>query len=377
MDSMTNPMFFEDYVDEIATDLSNDWGSDNHDDLRFGALPLGRKGIVRHLLAWRDCLPARSSALALRPFRMIAPYAGRFQWLYGRLADDESRRLLVRLLAYRALGFTKVRLPLSTPEYWQGLRHVERLADGSDCIRLQDGELCRTDLGSLDFPLSLYCTARGAYTQFVLQQYRCRHAAGAIQPEAGDYVIDGGACWGDTALYLAHRVGAEGRVFSFEFIPANLAILQRNLSLNPVLEERVTVVDRALWSESDRVVFFSDRGPGSRASLEEPPRPSGRTATLTIDDLVQRRPLPRVDFIKLDVEGAELLVLQGAAGTIERFRPKLAVSIYHRLVDFLDVPEFIAGLDVRYRFYIRHFTVHTEETVLFAVAESHGRMQDN
>ena len=53
----------------------------------------------------------------------------------------------------------------------------------------------------------------------------------------GDYVIDAGGCYGDTALYFANEVGAKGKVFTYEFIPSNLTFLDKNISLNQLLEQ--------------------------------------------------------------------------------------------------------------------------------------------
>lgn len=92
--------------------------------------------------------------------------------------------------------------------------------------------------------------------------------------------------------------------------------------------------------------------------------------TLTIDDLLRNNGLERIDFIKMDIEGAELEALKGAETVIRRFRPKLAISIYHRLPDFWEIPQWIEGLGLGYRFHLRHFTIHAEETVLFAEATS-------
>ena len=88
--------------------------------------------------------------------------------------------------------------------------------------------------------------------------------------------------------------------------------------------------------------------------------------TLSIDDLVAQNGLDRVDFIKLDIEGAELRTLKGAEHTLNRFHPLLAISLYHSLDDFVDIPAFIRGLDFTYEFFLDHFTIHREETVLFA-----------
>ena len=76
--------------------------------------------------------------------------------------------------------------------------------------------------------------------------------------------------------------------------------------------------------------------------------------------------LSKVNFIKMDIEGAELAALHGAEITLRQFRPKLAICVYHQLEDFWTIPQFLDGLDLGYRFYLRHFTAYGEETVLFA-----------
>jgi FkbM family methyltransferase len=145
--------------------------------------------------------------------------------------------------------------------------------------------------------------------------------------------------------------------------------MKRNLSLNPGLSRRVRIVERAIGSESNKPVFFEDNGPGSVVSFEKTARANGTVLTLTIDDLVVQEGLPRVDFIKMDIEGAELPALKGAVRTLQRFRPKLAICVYHNLMDLFEIPEFILSLGLGYRLFLRHFTIHSEETVLFARAD--------
>jgi hypothetical protein len=85
-----------------------------------------------------------------------------------------------------------------------------------------------------------------------------------------------------------------------------------------------------------------------------------------LDDLIGGPGLQRVDFIKMDIEGAELEALRGAESVLKQFKPKLAISVYHNFKDFWTIPQYLAQLGLGYRFYLRHFTIHAEETVLFA-----------
>jgi hypothetical protein len=89
--------------------------------------------------------------------------------------------------------------------------------------------------------------------------------------------------------------------------------------------------------------------------------------TDTIDDLVVAGDLTRVDFLKVDVEGADLGVLEGAADTIREHRPRLAVACYHKPDDLAVLPDYVASLGVEYRWYLQCSTMTDVDTVAFAV----------
>jgi hypothetical protein len=116
-------------------------------------------------------------------------------------------------------------------------------------------------------------------------------------------------------------------------------------------------------------VSVQNEGPASKASFGGISAPVNGPLTLTIDDLAEQRNLQKVDFIKMDIEGTELQALRGAVQTVQRYKPKLAISVYHRLADFYEIPEYLDSLSLGYRFFLRHYTIHAEETVLFAVTK--------
>jgi FkbM family methyltransferase len=176
-------------------------------------------------------------------------------------------------------------------------------------------------------------------------------------------VIDGGACYGDTALWLAHRIGPAGRVLSFEFMPAHLEIFRENLARNPGLAGRIELVPRALHRQSGLELALLDGGPGSRLGTGP-----GPAVTTTVDDLVRERGLARVDFVKLDIEGAELDALVGAEETLRRFRPRLAICAYHKPEDLGVLPAWIDALGLGYELRLAHFSALSWDTVLFAEA---------
>lgn len=68
----------------------------------------------------------------------------------------------------------------------------------------------------------------------------------------------------------------------------------------------------------------------------------------------------------MDIEGAEPFALKGAIETIKTFKPVLAIAIYHSIDDFIHIPKWIDSLNLGYKFYLGHYTIHSEETILFA-----------
>ncbi len=306
--------------------------------------------------------------------RPIVWFFHRFEVLYAALADVESRYLLIQIIAFRVLGHRKVRLPLNNEHFWKQREVLNGLMKSGDALDAGKYKLRLFDLTHIGYPIALYAPPSGPQNVFLLKQYEYRSGAVHIKAAPGDTVVDGGACWGDTALYFAHEVGESGKVYAFELINSNLTVLKKNLNLNASLEKQVEIVNRPLWSKSNVPLYFKDRGPSSRGAVDRrsDDGESEKHFTTTIDDLVHHNRLKKVDFIKMDVEGAEVEVLHGAEKTMRRFRPKLAISVYHSISDFVDVFEFISRLDLGYRFYLGHYTIHWHETVLFAMSDGNA-----
>jgi len=113
------------------------------------------------------------------------------------------------------------------------------------------------------------------------------------------------------------------------------------------------------------MLYMWNNGPGSQVS-ERPLVPgAAEVRTVSIDDVVRDRNLPRVDFIKMDIENAQLSALKGALNTLNRFKPKLAICVYHKPNDWIEIPLFINSLNLSYKMWLDHFSIYPEETVLF------------
>lgn len=139
----------------------------------------------------------------------------------------------------------------------------------------------------------------------------------------GMVVFDIGAHSGYYSLLAARRVGPTGRVFAFEPLPENQAALARHLALNHLSQVTLVPVAVAEHSGSARFEAGPDRYQGKLSM-------SGglEVRVINLDEEIEAGFLPVPDLVKIDVEGAEVKVLEGAQQMLNRRRPTLFVSIH-------------------------------------------------
>jgi FkbM family methyltransferase len=149
----------------------------------------------------------------------------------------------------------------------------------------------------------------------------------AVQP--GDTVIDCGAHVGVFTRYALRR-GA-GRVVAIEPDPTSLSCLKANFA-QEIQEGRVVVVEAGVWDKETRgTLSESPKNSGANSFVVENPgdHKIGGLLLLPLDEIVNRFKLDRVDFIKMDIEGAEPFALRGGVRTLKRFKPRMAIASYH------------------------------------------------
>lgn len=230
----------------------------------------------------------------------------RLEEVYGMLADDLSRDILVEMINCRTAG------------------------EFSGLARLRN----RTP-GGYDFNL----LALGGEEVFA----------------------DCGAYDGDTVReFLDHTGGKVRRIYAFEPDPVNIAKLRALAG-----PERLVVVEKGVW-DRDAVLHFCSGKDVSSAVVEAGAEGTVEIEATSIDSVFGGRP-DRLTFLKMDIEGSELRALQGAARTIRRCLPKLAICVYHRQSDIVEIPLFIKSLHGGYRMHLRHHSDCLVETVLYAV----------
>ncbi len=153
--------------------------------------------------------------------------------------------------------------------------------------------------------------------------------------KSGQVCYDVGANTGYFSLLASVLVGTDGHVYSFEPLPPNVARLREIMNLNRV--ENQTLVPRAVSKAAGRVRFWTGDGNPRRASLI--PWKGDRHVdvdTVTLDDFIQEERRP--DVIKVDVEGAESLVLEGASELLSNDRPIVWIIEIHDLQNEQTVP---------------------------------------
>ena len=220
----------------------------------------------------------------------ILSHIDRVRRLYNYLADDLSRELFVSLLKYNITGET------------------DYLFESKN---------------SFSFPQGFFTHTK-------------RH-------------IDVGAFDGDTVIEFSSINSTYSDIAAFEPDKVNFRKLVKNTShIRGVLCENTAVTNR------DGVGMFSQKGNRASSFIKQS---EGNIRTVSIDGYCGQRTINdngvKVGSIKIDAEGADKEVLQGAVNTLYNSRPNIMVALYHRAYDLLDIPLLIRSYDYKYKLYLR------------------------
>jgi FkbM family methyltransferase len=170
----------------------------------------------------------------------------------------------------------------------------------------------------------------------------------------GDIVIDAGCCEGYFAL-KALKKGAQ-KVFCFE--PGREMSNCLTLTFAEAIQaDRIEIVNQLLGSINTDFIFDENPSDPTIGHILTEGTISCNNcypiSMTTIDAFTEQRQLQRVDFIKADVEGAELELLRGAAKTIARFSPKISIAVYHHPSHAKGLREVIKSIEPSYKFNLK------------------------
>ncbi|MEM0489443.1 MAG: FkbM family methyltransferase [Candidatus Bathyarchaeia archaeon] len=168
-------------------------------------------------------------------------------------------------------------------------------------------------------------------------------------PKKRDIVIDVGAHIGLFTLKVARRVRL---VVAVEPHPINFYFLTSNIKTNHL--ENVIPMNIALSNFSGITKLYFGKFSGSHTIMEDRVKDTNRFILVkveTLDDIVQKLGLKGDLFVKIDVEGAELRVLEGARKVLQRSNVHLSIAAYHTQSEALEIAKFLSRLGFRVRIY--------------------------
>lgn len=183
-----------------------------------------------------------------------------------------------------------------------------------------------------------------------------------IKLQENEVFVDAGVLNLGTSLRFIEECGKKKikkfKIYAFEPDGASYTRCQEIRKTIPDVD--LQLYHAGLWRE-ETTLHFTEMGNGASRITQQETETSIKVVSL--DHCISGP----ITFIKMDIEGAELKALKGCQETIRKYRPKLAISIYHKKEDLVEIPLFIKELVPEYRLYIRHYSNDTGETVLYAV----------
>lgn len=169
--------------------------------------------------------------------------------------------------------------------------------------------------------------------------------------------VDGGCYDGSTSVHFWEWCHGNGEVYAFEPDKKNYMKCKQKFESHAI---PYNLFNNGLWNENS-ILKFNETANMSSAILEE-----GNSLIEVVSlDSVMKDIVPT--FIKMDIEGTELNALRGAKNIIESRKPKLAICVYHKDEDIIEVPNLILQLNEEYTLYLRHYSLVNYETVLYAI----------
>lgn len=238
-------------------------------------------------------------------------------------SSPAARRLSLRLL----LSVAAVTRRLQAWRPRRPLRGVQRLARWMEGRGLHYAGTVRLP-GGIRTHIDSDMGAERTLLFFGVYQPALAHALRQHTPPGG-HCLDVGANIGYFTLHLARLVGSAGRVAAFEPDPALAGRIRRNVALNGF--RQVAVIEKAVDGRSGQATFYVAAQPGKSslvAAMVAQPLQRLVVETVTLDDFLRERGWPRLDVIKIDVEGNDCRVLLGGREALARFRPFVAFE-YH------------------------------------------------
>ncbi len=212
----------------------------------------------------------------------------------------------------------------------------------------------------------------GIESEYIIQEPDIRSYTGTQyfdvwMPRENEILVDCGSYDGDTIEQFIKWTDSDyGKIYAFEPDESNYENCLKYIRDKNIRD--CELFNKGTWSSSQTLeLLFAEFDTGSRI-LQDKNRNDDKKGVVKIEGISIDEALhgERATFIKMDVEGSEMESLKGAANTIRKYKPRLAVAVYHYFEDIFDIPRYILSLNNQYRFKLRHYSSGLCETVLYA-----------
>lgn len=171
-------------------------------------------------------------------------------------------------------------------------------------------------------------------------------------------MLDCGAYDGDTLAAGIKFSAPIKNAYCFEPDEKNFAKLSTYCKSQALI--KCCLIPCATWSKTTQLSFQADSGEASHVAEKS----ETVVQTVALDDFLVDIPF---NFIKVDVEGADLDTIKGGMRNINEFRPYIAIGIYHRPKDLWEIPLYLSDQLDNYKYYLRQHGHNCFDTVLYAV----------
>jgi len=180
-------------------------------------------------------------------------------------------------------------------------------------------------------------------------------------------ILEGGVYDGGDTIRFNKECKNVKKIYGFE--PFEFFIKQNKYADSIFSNSKIEIIPKAIWNSKCKLILFGNIEGSNSVLINDNNHKTNvnMVDAISIDEFVRSRRIKKIDYIKLDIEGAEMEALRGALNTLKWSRPQVAISIYHIKNHLIDIPEFLTNILDDYRFELHNYTSTFIDTILYAV----------
>jgi FkbM family methyltransferase len=289
---------------------------------------------------------------------------------WNEIEDELSRRGLEFIIISNQLIFNISELSslgsfrFETHKVLSIKSRCEKLFPSFDTGSLEDFKIL------MDLRLTQDETAIFSFFKNVGKRFK-RQYIDNINLKNGSTIIEGGVEDGTDSVNFYNAFN-ECKMNIYGFEPF-IEVFDKSPNKAFLLKKGIKVYPWALWNKNEDLSFIKNDVSSVSSCINRNEiniQSSTNKVTvrgISIDSFVEKYNIKTVSLIKLDIEGAELEALQGAAKTISKYKPQLAISIYHKKEDLFEIPELLLKINPEYKFKLGMYSPTFIDSVLYAL----------